>query len=214
MTEITTNVRAYNQIVNSIMERCLTDSEKANLMGTAERVAKSLDEMILPKEVLLSELSSILKKDFVLSDEQERSNPCYVRTQAQLVVQKPIHSHSVCPHHLLPIDYVVTLALLFDGDSRVLGLSKYARVAKLLAKRAVVQEQYAKDLVTVFTHHIVSNIVKVESEVRVLGAMSIVDGSHGCMRCRGVESANTTITPYSYGLTERQVDEVWAIHRG
>lgn len=211
---MSTTAISYSHIVNALMERCLTDSERANLEGTAARVAKALDEMVLPKEVLLAELTETLKKDFILADEAERGDENYVRTNAQLVVQKPIQSHSVCPHHLLPIDYTITLALLFDGDSRVLGLSKYARVAKLLARRAVVQEQYAKDLVTVFTHRVISNIVKVDSEVRVLGAMSIVDGSHGCMRCRGVESGNTTITPYSYGLTERQVDEVWAIHRG
>jgi GTP cyclohydrolase I len=196
----------YDKIVAYLKDECsLTDAERSNFEDTTERAAKALMEMVIPSSVLLAELGKVLSKNFALGQGEAVS----FKTN---LTQPNIKSNSLCPHHLLPITYNVAIAVVYGhSESKVVGLSKYVRATQLLAKRAVIQEQYTRDLVTLFTKGIISNTVSVGTDVRVSGAMAIVEGVHGCMRCRGVTSDTPTVTHYSSGMSHEEEEAVWRI---
>ena len=99
----------------------------------------------------------------------------------QLVIVKGIDVDLVCPHHLLPVDMVVHIGCL--PHNKILGLSKFIRVARALSYSQT-QERYTEKLVeTIFEN------------LKPKWCMAIAIGEHACMQCRGVRSKNSkTIT--------------------
>ncbi|HWS35799.1 MAG TPA: GTP cyclohydrolase I [Actinoplanes sp.] len=97
-------------------------------------------------------------------------------TFGQTVVVSDIGVWSLCEHHLLPFFCSVTIA--YVPTNRILGLSKFARIAHDQAHRLQVQERLTND--------IAADIVKIAdaSDVAV-----ITRGEHLCMTMRGIRSS-------------------------
>jgi GTP cyclohydrolase I len=93
----------------------------------------------------------------------------------QMVVVSGIRVWSLCEHHLLPFWCDLTMAYI--TEERLLGLSKFARIAHLYAKRLQVQER----LVTNIADHLQE--VTGAKSVAVIGA-----GEHLCMTTRGIRT--------------------------
>ena len=93
----------------------------------------------------------------------------------EILVARGIEAVSLCPHHLLPVRYLISVAYL-PGNGKVLGLSKLARLASVLAARPVLQEKMTMDIANAF-------IKKVQAK----GAAVYVSGRHSCMWARGVK---------------------------
>ncbi len=136
-----------------------------NFKETPNRIAKSYLEMCngLGRE---QEVKDILAKNFP-SDYKG------------MVIIDTIDVFSMCPHHFLPVKYKVDFGYIPQG--RVLGLSKIPRFIDLLAKRPVLQEDFAMDVIRLFTE-----------AVKPEGCIVVIDGQHGCMQCRGVKQANSS----------------------
>jgi GTP cyclohydrolase I len=81
----------------------------------------------------------------------------------------------MCPHHLLPVIYRVSVAYL--PGSRVLGISKLSRMVHLMARRPILQEDLTQELAA--TLH---------SRLQTRGSAAYVEGLHLCMAARGVEA--------------------------
>lgn len=96
----------------------------------------------------------------------------------QIITVTGIHCWSMCPHHFLPVEYWIDIGYLPNG--KVLGASKLPRAAILLAKRPVLQEQLASDIVT-FIHN--------STNARGVGV--VIKGQHMCMRMRGVKAEDS-----------------------
>jgi len=124
-----------------------------------------LKEMIFEGEEIEKKLNNILGKVFELEGQR-------------LVVVLGVSVFGLCPHHLLPVEMRVSLGYVSDG--KVLGLSKLARIAELVAKKPLLQEEYVKE------------VVKVLDKVGV-GSACLVEGKHSCMRCRGVEQNESKV---------------------
>lgn len=90
----------------------------------------------------------------------------------QMVIVDNLDVEMMCPHHLLPVTLRVHIAYLPDG--KVLGLSKFGRVAQGLAASQL-QEGYTQRLVEIIGKNLVPK-----------WAMVVVVGTHTCMTCRGV----------------------------
>ena len=101
----------------------------------------------------------------------------------QMIVAKDLHVFSMCPHHFLPVEYYISVAYIPNGY--VLGLSKLARLAEVLARRPVIQEQLVSELT--------NYLMKIEP----LGAAARISGQHFCMRMRGVNKPEATVTTTS-----------------
>ena len=104
-----------------------------------------------------------------------------------MVIVKDIEFYSMCEHHVLPFFGKVCVGYLPKG--KILGLSKLARIVDVYAKRLQVQErmtaQICKEISTLIPND---------------GVIVACEGSHLCMKMRGVEKQDsTTVTFESSG---------------
>jgi GTP cyclohydrolase I len=96
-------------------------------------------------------------------------------TSNQMVVVSGMRVYSLCEHHLLPFWCDVAIAYIPQG--RVLGLSKFARIAQKIAHRLQLQERISKG--------IADEIERVTGSPDVAVLLS---GVHMCMVMRGIKS--------------------------
>lgn len=177
-------VDAYTTICRWIQEQQgSTDLEVEDMANTPLRCTKALAEAVVPIGTLVKELTHHLScVSTVLG-----TNP------DTMLVQGPIQTKSMCPHHLLPVFYEIWIGLCSlpstDKDGKtytdLLGLSKIARIVKILSKRAVLQEELAENIADIFSEGTEIN----QHYIKGYGADSFVllHAVHSCMVCRGVE---------------------------
>lgn len=91
----------------------------------------------------------------------------------QMIHVKSVRLASMCAHHLCPIVGKVHFAYIPDGH--VVGLSKIARMIRILARRPQVQEQLTKQIVTTFNN-----------TLHPKGCGVYIRAYHFCMMYRGV----------------------------
>ncbi|MFD8730549.1 GTP cyclohydrolase I [Streptomyces sp. NPDC059611] len=124
-------------------------------------------------------------------------------TTSQMVVVSDIRVWSLCEHHLLPFNCSVDIA--YRPTQRLLGLSKFARVAHRHAHRLQVQERLVADIAQE-----VADITGAE-DVAV-----IAKGEHLCMTMRGIKaSAEMTSTAFlgAFGDDSSLRGELFALLR-
>jgi GTP cyclohydrolase IA len=149
------------------------DLRDENFKETPGRVARAYAEIFEGVENTDQQVNEILASGF----------PC---TNSQMVVVKGIRTFSMCPHHLLPVDYTVVVAYLpsVKRKGKVLGISKLARLVQVLSRRPVLQEQLVRD--------VTDALMRLPG---CLGAGCLAKGKHYCMIMRGVNQPDTyTIT--------------------
>lgn len=100
----------------------------------------------------------------------------------ELVQVNNINLNSICEHHFLPIDGVVSVAYL--PKEWILGLSKFNRIVDFFAKRPQVQERLTQQILVAFQTLLETEDVAVR-----------VKAQHFCVKARGLEDQNTvTVT--------------------
>ncbi len=97
-----------------------------------------------------------------------------------MVISKHNVSFGMCPHHLLPVIYRISVAYI--PRAKVLGISKLSRICTLMARRPVLQEDLTHEL-ALLLHK------KMESE----GGAAYVEGLHLCMAARGAHAHDTRV---------------------
>lgn len=106
----------------------------------------------------------------------------------ELVLARDIPFISVCEHHLLP--FAGTAHVGYIPGEWILGLSKFARVVELFARRLQVQERLTKQIVEWLAENL-----------RPKGVGVVMYAEHSCMSHRGVRAAGTTtVTSALHGL--------------
>ena len=104
-----------------------------------------------------------------------------------MVLQKNISISSHCEHHMAPILGVAHVAYI--PSTKVVGLSKLARVVEVFSKRLQTQER--------LTMQIAKTIMEV---LKPRGVAVTIDAAHHCMTVRGIKKENTTtVTNYFLG---------------
>ena len=108
-------------------------------------------------------------------------------TTDQMVVVSGMKVWSICEHHLLP--FLCDISIGYITDSKLLGLSKFARVAHKHSHRLQVQER--------LVHNIADEIQTLTSSnnVAILGK-----GEHLCMQMRGIRTSGLMITSVMRGV--------------
>lgn len=179
-----TNVeQAYSTLAFTIGRvSALSDAEIENLRGSGPRIARGLSEMVWPREKIIAEVKKALDTKFPVSRA--------FTDMPQPIVVKPVDTHSLCPHHLLPIVNTVTVA--YVPHTHVLGLSKFPRILDALARRAVVQEQYTQDIRQALETGKVGDHQLGEPLSKAVAVN--VRAAHHCMICRGVKGRALTET--------------------
>jgi len=165
---------AWN-LLQALREELGLDLNDENFDDTPARISRMYREILSGLKDTDKQVEKILNSAF----------PC---NNDQLVLVKDIEAFSMCPHHFLPVHYKIHIAYI--PSVRVVGLSKLARLANILAKRPVLQEQFVED--------VSSNLMKIEG---CLGAACIAEGAHYCMVMRGVRQGQSrTITSSLKGV--------------
>lgn len=127
-----------------------------------------------------------------LSQDSGRTNVTFdVVTEGQLVVVTGIHVWSVCEHHLLPFEVTVSVGYVPVG--RVLGLSKFVRLAQRAAHKLQLQERLIGEISTQTQHLVLTE------DVAVLGV-----GRHLCLEARGPKSRAMTTSFSTSGAFKRR----------
>lgn len=108
-------------------------------------------------------------------------------TTDQMVVVTGVRVYSLCEHHLLP--FWCDLSLGYIARDKVLGLSKFARIAHKYAHRLQIQER--------LVHNIADEIERLTGspDVAVFGA-----GVHMCMVMRGIKTKGVMKTSVMRGM--------------
>ena len=99
-----------------------------------------------------------------------------------IVLIKDIAFHSHCEHHVVPIIGKAHVAYL--PDSRVVGLSKIARVVSIFARRLQTQETMTAQIADC-----------IQDVLNPRGVAVMIEAEHMCMAMRGIRlSGSTTLT--------------------
>lgn len=108
----------------------------------------------------------------------------------QIILVRDIQIESVCAHHHQNISGRCHIAILPSADGgEVMGLSKYARLARWVARRPQIQEELTVNI---------ANCLAETLQPR--GVAVILDCVHYCMKCRGVMEPNSsTLTSHIWG---------------
>lgn len=112
----------------------------------------------------------------------------------EVVLLKNMRFESHCEHHMVPIIGRAHIAYL--PDTKVVGISKIARLLDVFAKRLQTQE--------LMTQQIADTIERV---LAPKGVAVIIDANHECMSTRGVhKTESTTVTTQMRGLFKTDRD--------
>ncbi len=141
------------------------DVHDANFKDTPKRVAKMYLEVF-------DGVQGLARVEDILST-------TFPSNYKGIIIHKNILAFGFCPHHLLPVEYSVSLGYIAE---KTVGLSKIPRAVELLAKRPVLQET--------FTHEISDMLVQ---HLNAKGVIVVVQGKHSCMRIRGVRTLSDVV---------------------
>jgi GTP cyclohydrolase I len=130
-----------------------------NFAETAARAARGFAELALPTAEVDAEVQKMLARTFPARYDE-------------MVISKHNSAFGVCPHHLLPVIYRISVAYI--PQTKVLGISKLSRIAVRLARRPVLQEDLTHQLATILHERLESR-----------GAAAYIEGLHMCMAARG-----------------------------
>lgn len=186
MTEGKTNKKidtaAIEEHIRGILVALGDNPEREGLKDTPTRVAKMYEEVF---EGMLYTNEQIAEMFGVTFDEDLNNG----QSAGDMVVVRDIEVFSYCEHHLaLMYDMKITVAYIPNG--KVIGLSKIARIAEMVAKRLQLQERIGKDITDIM------QMVTGSEDVAVL-----IDAKHSCMTARGIK--NTVASTYTTTLRGR-----------
>lgn len=157
---------AIREHIKGILIALGDDPEREGLKDTPDRVARMYEEVFEGMNYSNDDIAAMFEKSF----EQPDSGA------DDMVLVKDIEVFSYCEHHMaLMYDMKVSVAYIPQG--KVLGLSKIARIAEMVAKRLQLQERIGTDIAYVMSKATGSADVAV-----------IIEGCHSCMTARGIKS--------------------------
>jgi GTP cyclohydrolase I len=99
----------------------------------------------------------------------------------EIVLLRDIPFLSHCEHHMAPITGKAHVGYL--PRYNVVGISKLARVVHAYAKRLQVQERLTAEIADC-----------IEKVLEPIGTAVVIEATHACMTCRGVETPGVIMT--------------------
>ncbi|MGP9766289.1 GTP cyclohydrolase I FolE [Halomonas sp. AOP13-D3-9] len=152
----------YRQIISALGE----DPEREGLRDTPKRAAKAMQ---------------FLNAGYTQSLDDIINGAVFESQTDEMVLVKDIELYSMCEHHLLPFIGKCHIAYLPNG--KVLGLSKFARIVDMFARRMQIQENLTREIAEA-----------VQDVTQAKGVAVVIEARHLCMMMRGVEKQNSSMT--------------------
>ena len=148
----------YSQVITELGE----DVNREGLLDTPKRAAKAMQFLTSGYETSLEDIVN---------------NAVFASDTDEMVVISGIEMYSMCEHHMLPFIGKVHIGYLPNG--KVLGLSKFARITDMFARRLQIQENLTKQIADA-----------VQEVTGARGVAVVIEARHMCMMMRGVEKQN------------------------
>lgn len=158
--------QSYEKILTAVGE----DLQRPGLKDTPVRAARAF---------------SYLTSGYNQTLEEVTNSAVFPSENREMVLVKNIEFYSLCEHHLLPFYGRVHIAYLPEGQ--VLGLSKFARITEMFARRLQIQENLTQQIAEA-----------VASVTHARGVAVVIDSAHMCMMMRGVGKQNSTTRTVSF----------------
>jgi GTP cyclohydrolase I len=142
------------------------DPEREGLLDTPRRVVDAYQEYfsgyaINPEELLGRTFSETNGYD-------------------EMVVLRDIRFESHCEHHMAPI--IGTAHIAYLPKTRVIGISKLARLVEVYSKRLQIQEKLTSQIA-----------VSLQNALQPLGVAVVIEAAHQCMTTRGIHKPGITM---------------------
>jgi len=161
------------EAIKTIIQWIGEDPEREGLKSTPKRVVRAYREYF---QGYKEDPAKYLTKTFT-----------EIEGYDDMIIEKDISIRSHCEHHMAPIIGVAHVAYI--PSTKVVGLSKLARVVEVFSKRLQTQER--------LTMQIAKTIMEV---LKPRGVAVTIDAAHQCMTNRGVKKEKTTtVTNYFLG---------------
>ena len=145
-------------LVREILRRIGDDPDREGLEQTPARVVRSWKELYAgyaqePEEILVTQFQA--------------------ENYDEIVLLRDIEFFSTCEHHMLPFHGKAHLAYL--PETKIVGLSKLARLTNMYARRLQVQERLTRQIAAAL-----------EGVLKPKGVAVMLEAKHQCMCSRGV----------------------------
>jgi GTP cyclohydrolase I len=111
----------------------------------------------------------------------------------QIVAVSGLRVSSLCEHHLIP--FICDISIGYIPKDKVLGLSKFARIAHKFAHQLQLQERLGQEIANE-----ISSITGTEDVAVVL------KGEHFCMSMRGIRTSGTMAVSIMRGVFSKSND--------
>ncbi|MDF1764398.1 MAG: GTP cyclohydrolase I FolE [Oleibacter sp.] len=149
----------YQNVLSELGE----DISREGLLDTPKRAAKAMQ---------------FLTSGYTTDVNEVVNGAVFTSETDEMVVVQGIEFYSLCEHHVLPFIGRCHIGYLPDG--KVLGLSKFARIVDMFARRLQIQENLTKQI---------ADAVHEVTGCRGVGV--IIEAQHMCMMMRGVQKQNS-----------------------
>ena len=150
-------------LVRQLLVELGEDPTRDGLLKTPARVAKSL---------------AFLTRGYRQTPRGVLNNAVFDAGANHMVVLRSIEVYSLCEHHMLP--FYGSCAVGYIAKSKVLGVSKIARIVDCFARRLQIQERLTEQVAEA-----------IQDAAKAEGVGVVFKCRHLCMMMRGVEKQNS-----------------------
>jgi GTP cyclohydrolase I len=154
------------EAVRTLIRWAGDDPTREGLLGTPSRVIRAYDEFFAGYH---EDPTEVLGRTF---DETGGYD--------EMVVLRDIEFFSHCEHHIVPIVGKAHIGYL--PDTRVLGISKLARLVEIFARRLQIQEKLTADIAN-----------GLNDALKPRGVAVVIEAVHQCMTTRGVKKPGVSL---------------------
>ena len=152
--------------VTAILRALDPEPEREGLERTPERVARAL---------------TFLTRGYGEDPRKVINGALFTEPYSEMIVVSDIDFFSLCEHHILPFFGKAHVAYI--PRDRIVGISKVARLVEVFARRLQVQERMTTQIAAT-----------VQEQLDPLGVAVVLEAEHLCMRMRGIEKQNSSVT--------------------
>jgi len=158
-------IEEATEAFETVLDTLLIDRHNdPNSQGTARRLAK-----MYFNEIMAGRYDPMPSATAFPNDSEDRY-------EGMLVVRSELKS--MCSHHHQPVTGVAYIGII--AANKLIGLSKYTRIAQWCARRGTLQEELANDI---------AREIQKATDVEHLGVY--IQATHGCCENRGIMATSS-----------------------